>query len=345
VNVLASFLLVALLMSPIAAAGQSTTENAEARVYFQEGNRLYTEASRAPEPQRTMLLQRALGAYVDSLQIVRSRNALFNAAIVLGELERYDEAFNYFTEYLRVEGLSTEDRDEAVRRRDALRPQIAVLRVRTDPEGALVWIDRKDLAPRGETPIELALPEGDHRLFVEKEGHVPLERTETMVRGQTVIAELALSPSTVEPSPPTIEPLPAVEPESVPAEPLTHSRPRLRNAAIGTAAATLATAGVALGLSLRGRTLREDYDRAAAQYQMSSDPNDLRRAEHLADRTDRFNLTADVFWGATIGLGISAIVSYGVHRGKQKREAPQVGLSVSGEGAFASVRMPWGTVR
>jgi hypothetical protein len=339
VNLLASLLLVALLMSPMAAAGQSATENAEARVYFQEGNRLYTEASRASEPQRTALLQRALGAYVDSLQIVRSRNALFNAAIVLGELERYDEAFNYFTEYLQIEGLSAEDRDEAMRRRDALRPKVAVLRVRTDPEGALVWIDRKDLAPRGETPVELALPEGDHRLFIEKEGYEPLVRAETMVRGQTVIAELALPPLPVEPS------TPAVELESVPAQPPVRARLRLRNAAIGTAAATLATAGVALGLSLRGRTLREDYDRAAAQYQMSGDPNDLRRADYLADRTDRFNLTADVFWGATIGLGVSAIVLYGVHRGKQKREAPELGFSVSREGAFASVRMPWGAAR
>ena len=66
------------------------------------------------------LLQRSLGAYVDSLQIVRSRNALFNAAIVLGELERYDESFNYFSEYLAIEGLSEADRAEATKRRDAL---------------------------------------------------------------------------------------------------------------------------------------------------------------------------------------------------------------------------------
>lgn len=333
-------LLVALLGvgSPSAALAQGTTENAEARVYFEEGNRLYTEASRAPEPQRTALLQRALGAYVDSLQIVRSRNALFNAAIVLGELGRYDEAFNYFGQYLEVEGLSAQDREEAMRRRDALRSQIAVLRVRTEPQGALLWIDRKDLAPRGETPIELALPEGEHRLFIEKEGYVPLERTETMVRGQTVIAELALSPLPVEPPPP-----PAVEPaRKDSAEPVELPRPRLRNAAMGAAAATLATAGVALGLSLRARSLRDDYGQAAAQYQMSGDPADLQRAESLADRTDRFNVAADVFWGTTIALGISAIVAYGVHRGKKKREAPEVGVWLSREGGFASVRMRLG---
>ena len=58
--------------------------------------------------QRTTLLQRSLEAYVDSLRIVRSRNALFNAAIVLGELGRNDESFNYFGEYLRIEELPAE---------------------------------------------------------------------------------------------------------------------------------------------------------------------------------------------------------------------------------------------
>ena len=43
------------------------------------------------------------------------------------------------------------------------------LRIVTDPPGATVWVNRKDLAPRGETPFELALPEGSHQLFVERQ--------------------------------------------------------------------------------------------------------------------------------------------------------------------------------
>ena len=78
---------------------------------------------------------------------------------------------------------------------------------------------------------------------------------------------------------------------------------------------------------------------------MSGDPADLQRAEDLADRTDRFNLAADVFWGTTIALGISAIVLYSLHRKKLKREAPEVGVSVSREGGFASVRIPFGVTQ
>ena len=331
-------MLVALLglTSPSVTTAQSTSENAEARVYFQEGNRLYEQASEARGTQRTTLLQRSLEAYVDSLRIVRSRNALFNAAIVLGELGRNDESFNYFGEYLRIEELPAADREDAMRRRDALRKEVAVLQVTTEPAGALLRVDRKDLAPRGETPIEIALPPGEHRTFIEKDGYTSVEQTQEIVRGETVVMELVLLPLPVE--------LVVPEPEP-PIEPPEPSRPRLRNAAIGTAAGTLAAAGVALGLSLRASSLNDEQGRAAADYRMTGDAADLQRAEDLADRTDRFNLAADVLWGTTIGLGVSAIVLYAVHRKKLKREAPEVGVSISRDGGFASVRMQFGAAQ
>ena len=320
------------LASPGVGVAQGTSENAEAKVYFEEGNRIYQEASGARGEERTLLLQRSLAAYVDSLQIVRSRNALFNAAIVLGELERRDESFNYLTEYLRIEDLSDEDRAEANARRNALRNDVAVLRVVTVPDGATVWVDRKDLAPRGETPFELALPEGSHELFVELQGFLSLERSAEAVRGETVSLTLELE----------AEPVPLAKPPPPPED----KRPRrIRNAAIGTAAGTLATAAAAIGVSVKARSLREDFDSAAAVYRESGDPADLQRAQDLANRTDRFNLTADVLWGTTIALGVSAIVLYGVYRGKQKREAPEVALAVSRSGGYASVKLRFGAGR
>ncbi len=325
-----SLLLIALLSlaAPSLACAQATTENAEARVYFEEGNRLFEEASGAQGSRRNALLQRSLEAYVDSLQIVRSRNALFNAAIVLGQLERDHESFNYFSEYLAIEGLSEADRADANRRRDELRPKVAVLELITEPAGALVFVDRKDLAPRGRTPIELAIPEGEHRLVFEREGFVAAELVRAAVRGETTIVKVAL------------EAIPLL-PEPAPA-PLPEAPPRLRNAAIGTAASTLATAAAALGVSLRARTLRDDANQASAQYRISGNDDDLQRAEDLADRTDRFNIAADVLWGTTIALGVSAIVLYGVHRKRQKREAPEVAVSVSRHGGYASLKMAFG---
>jgi hypothetical protein len=320
------------LGGPGLATAQGATENAEARVYFEEGNRLFQEAAEAQGTRRTTLLQRSLAAYVDSLQIVRSRNALFNAAIVLGELERYDESFNYFTEYLGIEGLTEADRADANERRDELRTKVAVLRVVTSPQGALVWVNRKDLAPRGATPIELALRAGQHTVFVEKPGYEPIERSQRTVRGETIVVELPL----------TALPQPLVEPEPAVTTPQPEDKPRLRNAAIGTAAGTLATAAVALGISIRARTLRDDANQASARYRMTGDAIDRQNAVDLADRTDRFNLTADVLWGTTIALGVSAVVLYGVHRKRQKKETPEVAVSVSRRGGYASLKMPFG---
>ena len=72
-------MLVALLGlgAPALATAQGATENAEARVYFAEGNRLYQEAADASGAARTTLLQRALGAYVDSVA------AFWSAAFVV----------------------------------------------------------------------------------------------------------------------------------------------------------------------------------------------------------------------------------------------------------------------
>ncbi len=331
---LAPLLLIAVcLANPAPSVAQSTSENAEARVYFEEGNRLFQQASRATGARRIALLRRSLEAYVDSLQIVRSRNALFNAAIVLEELDRNAESFNYYSEYLRVEGLSGTDREQASKRRDALRPKIAVLRVSSEPEGAELWIDRKDLAPRGQTPIEVAISPGKHRVFVEKEGHVPAERELEMVRGEATVLELTLESIPVEPVVEVIPERPSEQPEK---------KPRLRNAAIGTAASTVATAAVGLGLSLKARSLRDEYNSAAAQYEMTGEPMDFRRAQELANRTDRFNIAADVMWGTTIALGISAIVLYTQHRKRQRRERARVEVSVSPRGGFASVRVPLG---
>jgi len=321
------------LASPALSFAQSTSENAEARVYFEEGNRLFQQASRATGAKRIALFQRSLEAYVDSLQIVRSRNALFNAAIVLEELDRNYESFNYYSEYLQIEGLSEADRKLASKRRDALRPEVAVLRVSSEPAAAELWIDRKDLAPRGETPFEVAVAAGEHRVFVEKEGYVPIEREMNMLRGEATVLELTLEAIPVEPVVEVIPDQPLAQPSQ---------RPRLRNAAIGTATSTVATAAVGLGLSLRARSLRNEYDSAAAQYELTGDPIDLQRALGLANRTDRFNIAADVMWGTTIALGISAIVLYAQHRKREGREKARLEVSVSRRGGFASVRMPFG---
>jgi hypothetical protein len=182
-RVVAAGLVVFSLMSPTAARAD---ENAEARVYFEQGNRHLSRALNARGARKRRLLEQALDAYVSSLGIVRSRNVVYNAGIALEELRRFPEAFTYFQEYLAYPGISEDERQEATRRLDAIRPQVAVLRVTSTPAGAQVRVDRRDLAPRGLTPIEVAVSEGDHRIFLSMDGYESAELQAHADLGQRV---------------------------------------------------------------------------------------------------------------------------------------------------------------
>ena len=167
--------------------------NAEARVFFEQGNRALTRAMRTRGNRRQVLLQEALDSYFQSLRIVRSRNVIFNAGFALAELDRLDEAFSYYTEYLATQGLTEDELAEGRRRLEELRPRVALLAVSSDPSGAEVRIDRRDLASRGVTPLEVPVPAGEHRIFLTREGYEPSELTATAVVGERVSVQGTLA--------------------------------------------------------------------------------------------------------------------------------------------------------
>src|SRR5207302_5221775 len=49
----------------------------------------------------------------------------------------------------------------------------AVLRVRTDPPGATLYLDRKDLGARGQSPSVLAFAPGKYKVLAELSGYQP----------------------------------------------------------------------------------------------------------------------------------------------------------------------------
>ena len=53
-----------------------------------------------------------------------------------------------------------------------------MLKVTTDPPGATVYLDRKDLGPRGNTPANLGLASGKHKIMVELSGYEPAEKAD-----------------------------------------------------------------------------------------------------------------------------------------------------------------------
>lgn len=195
---LALALTAGLLCPSLPLAAQTTDVNAEARVFFDRGTALLEQAGHARGRRRRRLLEESLQAFVSTLRIVRSRNALFNAALALEQLERPAEAFAYYREYLDIPGLSADERRQAEARIEVLRPQIAIVAVRSTPRGAEVFVDRLDLAPRGRTPLEVALPPGEHVVYFRHPHYEDAEARVVAETGATRTVERELAPRPVE---------------------------------------------------------------------------------------------------------------------------------------------------
>jgi outer membrane receptor for ferrienterochelin and colicins len=165
---------------PLAHA-DSAADEADAR--FRRGNQLF-KAGRYDE---------ALVEFLTSNRLARNRNVIFNIARTYESLGRLEEAYNYYVDYIR-ERPNRRDRAEAQGRLRVLEPQIALLAIESDPQGATVYVERKDLGGRGETPLLLAVRPGYYRVILEQEGYEDAIATAEVVRGQTaeIRSKLAL---------------------------------------------------------------------------------------------------------------------------------------------------------
>lgn len=191
-SALALALAAAVALPALVAAPARADDTADAAALFASGNQHLQAAQRLRGERRTRALEAALEDYAASLRIVRSRNVLFNASLALESLERYEDAFNHLVEYLGVTGLSDAERADGTRRLDALRPRVAVLAITSVPAGAEVWIDRRDLASHGRTPLEHATTAGEHRVWLRARGHVESDARATATIGATTPIEVVL---------------------------------------------------------------------------------------------------------------------------------------------------------
>ena len=136
----------------------------EADVEFRIGAERYTASD----------YRGALEHFLASNRLAPNRNVVFNIARTYEKLSRYPEAFRYYTAAL------VDETDPAARARiatalDSIRPHVAVIDVVTEPPGATLYIDRKDLGSRGESPRLLGVVPGKYRLVAELPGYYPGE--------------------------------------------------------------------------------------------------------------------------------------------------------------------------
>lgn len=136
----------------------------------------------------------ALEHFLASNRLVPNRNVLYNIARTYEQLKQYPEAYRYYTQALDGE------KDAAARTKIEtalvqLGKSVAVLRVESDPPGATLYVDRKDLGARGEAPRTLGLPPGNYKVIAELSGYEAAEETVVDIKvGQERRIQLKLVP-------------------------------------------------------------------------------------------------------------------------------------------------------
>src|SRR2546430_4134934 len=137
--------------------------------------------------------EEALSEFLASNRLVRNRNVIQNVARCFERLRMFNEAWRWYSELL-SEPLPEEERRDVSAALVRLQPSLALLRVFSDPSGATVYVDRRDLGSPGQTPVTLALPPGAVTAIVEAPGHRPAQDEAKLGIGPGTLLKRWLTP-------------------------------------------------------------------------------------------------------------------------------------------------------
>jgi outer membrane receptor protein involved in Fe transport len=136
----------------------------------------------------------ALEHFLTSNRLVPNKNVLFNIARSYEQLKSHPEAFRYYS--LALDGESNPDTRGKIESAIAqIRQFVTVLRVGTNPPGATLYIDRRDLGARGPSPQVLGLTPRRYTLIAERAGYEPAQVEIPLTSaGQEISLDLELKP-------------------------------------------------------------------------------------------------------------------------------------------------------
>jgi outer membrane receptor protein involved in Fe transport len=136
----------------------------------------------------------ALEHFLTSNRLVPNKNVLFNIARSYEQLKSYPEAFRYY--FLALDGESNPDTRAKIESAIAqIKQFVTVLRVATDPPGATLYIDRRDLGAHGLSPQVLGLTPRKYTLIAERAGYEPAQIEIPLTSaGQEISLNLKLEP-------------------------------------------------------------------------------------------------------------------------------------------------------
>jgi outer membrane receptor protein involved in Fe transport len=132
----------------------------EAEIQFELGTQRYQAAD----------YKTALAHFLASNRLAKNRNVLFNIARCYEQLGELSEAHRYYS------GAIDGEEDPAARSLIGqalarITPLVALLKVVTDPPGAHIFLDRKDLGERGTAPQSMAVAPATYRVIASLEGY------------------------------------------------------------------------------------------------------------------------------------------------------------------------------
>ena len=162
----------ALSTAPVAVA-QSPSDLETAKKLFAQGEQLYQQEKYREASERLLL------AY----ELSHRSRILYNVGKCHERLAEYEKAIGYYRRYLTETPFADDQKDVEALIADLearLHKQFQTLAVRSEPPGADVYLDDHVSGLQGQTPIELQVKPGAHRLFLDKKGFVAVEKNFSM---------------------------------------------------------------------------------------------------------------------------------------------------------------------
>lgn len=127
-----------------------------------------------------------------------SPSAAYNVAVLADTAGEQALAFAYLERYLASDDEDEARRADATRRAQALRAELALVRIDSDPPGARIYVDQVEHGAFGRSPRTIVVAPGAHRILLHAPRHRPAEVEVTAAVGQEATARAALVPLTGE---------------------------------------------------------------------------------------------------------------------------------------------------
>jgi outer membrane receptor for ferrienterochelin and colicins len=159
-------------------------EASEAQLQYELGVELYRQRRFAEAVER----------FIASNRLVPNANVVLNIAQTYQLMNRPVEAYNWYETCLLTFQLDADQRERAEDSRDRLGSEVAIVHVRTEPAGALLYVDRVELGSVGVSPRRVAVEPGPHLVIARMQGHHEASKQLELVRGQLQPFGLELRP-------------------------------------------------------------------------------------------------------------------------------------------------------